>query len=672
MELFFYILTGVLGVSLLFVLWHAKTRKTAIEKLQEYLLKIIYILSAPFVVVIEVCFMFMKAITHFFQQLTKLCLIPFSSIGIFCERLEETSEANLRQRLDHQAYHKKMKQGMEAYKAALFKDTSSFINLSIQTMVLLGTMLLQYVSFATTYRGISFYFQEMAFGAAAFITLVIQGSLLVLANALVHRQRHKIGRIMMLLYFMLTSMFFSYTGIVNQEISPEIDIRKNYTTFYKQYENLRNDVLSKATQTADEFSIDAIEAKIKNLKSHSESMRSSLEQSLQTNQAQVDASMKISYDEYGNPIYDTTQKDATLIALIDKQTQQIQRLKELDGQLKSKAIDISKASGTEFEHMDTDQKMKLLNDPATNYENVKAAYDALAQYMKSIDASFEVEALPATLGSYYRSFSLQKNLEQEKCLDYDTLRKEVTTRKSDMTNVSDILQLQSLITREITDNFINTDLADAQFVEDSAYYQETMKLADHALAFHDINLVALSRLRYGSQYFGTALFLLLLAIFVDGTTVLMPFFMSKAKKTILYANKRKDMRYEEEEILTDMLMELSHGDAALMQQRMDEFLALFEPVPYLQEEGYCLVVKETVFHEYLAAHPEIRELVIYLQHISYFVYTTKEMMQLFQKKAGLDATYEEHCYLLKTKFLIWMKQNQLHSYNERKQVNGNE
>ena len=42
------------------------------------------------------------------------------------------------------------------------KDKQSFVNLSIQTVVLLGTIFLQYVSFATTYRGISFYFQEMA------------------------------------------------------------------------------------------------------------------------------------------------------------------------------------------------------------------------------------------------------------------------------------------------------------------------------------------------------------------------------------------------------------------------------------------------------------------------------------------------------------------------------
>ena len=52
--------------------------------------------------------------------------------------------------------------------------------------------------------------------------------------------------------------------------------------------------------------------------------------------------------------------------------------------------------------------MKLLNDPSTGYAEVKQAYDQLAQYMKSIDSSLNIKALPETLGNYYRSFALQK------------------------------------------------------------------------------------------------------------------------------------------------------------------------------------------------------------------------------------------------------------------------
>lgn len=655
----------VLMVALFaFFLWNQTTRKQTLETTQEYMKKIAYILSAPFLAIIQFCFDFMKVATNFILKLLSLILLPFKSCNTLITHIDERFDEGLKEKMKQESAAKRIQEGIQLYKDALMKDKQSFVNLSIQTVVLLGTIFLQYVSFATTYRGISFYFQEMAPGAAALITLVIQCSLLVLANAIVHRQRFTLGRTLMMLYFMFTSMFFSFTGIVNQEISPEIDIRKNYSAFYKDYENLRNDVLSKSTQSGDTFSIAALEGDIKSLKNNAESMRNSIKQSLATHQAQLDSSVKISYDENGYPVYDTTQKDGNLLTMIDKETQQINRLSELNQQLKTGQLKLDVINDSTFEQKDLEEKMKLLNDPFTGYGEIKQAYDQLAQYMKSIDSSLQIKALPETLGNYYRSFALQKKLQSEKCLDYDSLRAQVTTSKRDMTNVSDILAMQSLITREITDKFINTDLSDKTIASDSEYYTETMKLSEKALHFEDINLVALARLHPSHKGFPTAVFLLILAIFVDGTTVLMPFFMNKTKKTILYAKKRKDLRFEEEDILSDLMMQIS-DDPLIAYQKMNALLSNFTLVPYLQEKGYAMMCEEDVLHTYLKEEgKDMRDCVVFLQHCGYLDYTTNDTLQVLRKEAGLNEAGNGNVYLMKTKLIIWMKQNEAYAYQK--------
>lgn len=661
-----YLWTLVVFMVVLFAffLWNQTTRKQTLETTQEYMKKIAYILSAPFLAIIQFCFDFMKVATSFILKLLSLILLPFKSCNTLITHIDERFDEGLKEKMKQESAGKRIQEGIQLYKEALMKDKQSFVNLSIQTVVLLGTIFLQYVSFATTYRGISFYFQEMAPGAAAFITLVIQCSLLVLANAIVHRQRFTLGRTLMMLYFMFTSMFFSFTGIVNQEISPEIDIRKNYSAFYKDYENLRNDVLSKSTQSADTFSITALEGDIKSLKNNAESMRSSIEQSLATHQAQLDSSVKISYDEHGYPVYDTTQKDGTLLTMIDKETQQINRLSELNQQLKTGQLKLDVINDSTFEQKDLEEKMKLLNDPSTGYAEVKQAYDQLAQYMKSIDSSMTIKELPETLGNYYRSFALQKKLQSEKCLDYDSLRAQVTTSKRDMTNVSDILAMQSLITREITDKFMNTDLSDKTIASDSEYYTETMKKSEAVLHFEDINLVALARLHPSHKDFPTAVFLLILAIFVDGTTVLMPFFMNKTKKTILYAKKRKDLRFEEEDILSDLMMQIS-DDPLIAYQKMNALLSKFTLVPYLQEKGYAMMCEEEILHTYLKEEgQDMRDCVVFLQHCGYLDYTTNDTLQVLRKEAGLKEEGNENVYLMKTKLIIWMKQNEAYAYQK--------
>lgn len=652
-------------VLFVYVLVQKETRVIAVKKLQEYIGKMVYVCSAPILVVIQLCYDLMKILTDFLRKLLHVLLLPIKSAGVVMTHVDEHYEEQLKERLDKADAGKKLKRGIQLYKEALMKDTQSFVNISIQSVVLLGTLFLQYFSFATTYRGISFYFQEMAPGAAALITLVIQCSLLVLANAIVHRQRFTMGRGIMLFYFMLTSMFFSFTGIVNQEISPEINIREHYSAFYKEYENLRNDILSKSNQTADVFSITSLENNIRNLKNRSESLQSSIAQSLAAHQSQLDASIKISYDENGYPVYDTTQKDQTLLGLIDKETQQIQRLSELNTSLSTGSIDLSVIEDASFEQKDLEEKLTALNDPSTHYEEVKQAYDNLSQYMVSIDEGIQIEALPDTLGSYYRSFQLQKKLQDEKCLDYDTLRSQVTQKKTDMTNVTDILQLQSLITREINDHFVNSDLSDETIASASTYYASTMKFKDKALHFDDINLVALSRLHPDHEDFATALFLLMLAIFVDGTTVLMPFFMNKAKKTILYATQRKDMRFEEEDVLGDLMMQIDQDPCRAI-QKLEAMFAMFTLTPYLQEKGFAMMCEEETLHTYLKHEGAVlRDCVLFLQHCGYLEYTTKEKMNILRKKAGLSEDIEEHVYLVKTKLLIWLKQNAAYAAQQR-------
>ena len=71
---------GVLMILLFaYFVWNQKTRRQTLETTQEYMKKIAYILSAPFLAIIQFCFDFIKVATNFLLKLLSLLLLPFKS-----------------------------------------------------------------------------------------------------------------------------------------------------------------------------------------------------------------------------------------------------------------------------------------------------------------------------------------------------------------------------------------------------------------------------------------------------------------------------------------------------------------------------------------------------------------------------------------------------------------
>ena len=61
---------------------------------------------------------------------------------------------------------------------------------------------------------------------------------------------------------------------------------------------------------------------------------------------------------------------------------------------------------------------------------------------------------------------------------------------------------------------------------------------------------------------------------------------------------------------------------------------------------------------------DMRDCVLFLQHCGYLDYTTNDTLQILRKEAGLEAMGNANVYLMKTKLVIWLKQNEAYAYQK--------
>ena len=119
---------------------------------------------------------------------------------------------------------------LQTNKFSLFSDRALVVLISVVTL------LLQIISFVTTWNGSRIYLEDIFPHAALFFALAIQATAYCFSNAL--RQGRKPLRILALCVALCCSTYYSYIGIYNSVNSPAIYLEGNYVRITRELSSI--------------------------------------------------------------------------------------------------------------------------------------------------------------------------------------------------------------------------------------------------------------------------------------------------------------------------------------------------------------------------------------------------------------------------------------------------
>ena len=126
-----------------------------------------------------------------------------------------------------------------------------------RTLCKLFTLLLQIVSFLTTYAGFSFFVKHIHPLAPLFLAFVVQGGVFFLMNAYTSRKHDgNWKRHLLLVFLLLVSTLTSFVGVSNKIQDPTDDMKDSYN----KYLSIHNKYLSDVVNNAECFTQDDIQA----------------------------------------------------------------------------------------------------------------------------------------------------------------------------------------------------------------------------------------------------------------------------------------------------------------------------------------------------------------------------------------------------------------------------
>lgn len=559
----------------------------------------------------------------------------------------------------------KIKKDIREIKRAVLSSKTLLLGSTLSLFVLIGTTLFQIISFFTTYRGLDYYFGDVFEYATLFITLVIQGGLLLLSNASINKQRFNSKRKFMLIFFMTISILFSYTGIMNSQNSPEDDYKKLYDDFYTDYK-LKYDILVSKTPISDTFAIDSIDNSIADIKAKTETKIEALDKEINTLYSKY-------YYNYNSK--DREQENQIILSEISLKQSKIDILSQYNKSLDEDKIDTSSITNAEKNNKDISEIISIANNSNKGYLKVKTTYDNLKNELISLDKTMTINDLPDTLGEVYQQYYTGKQLKinNRVCQNYYTIKKgilskdgktvdENTAIQTKLNNNKEINNLLYALDHEIQEKFINNEFIKQGL--NSNDYDQLLEKAQKYLSHPDINYIALEKLWPLHPDFVKAIGILLVAIFIDGTTVLMPIMMEKSKNSILYAKSRKDLVYEEEDVFEELLFDYNamngNNQKELINKLNEAFTDLkgkLMPIPELEDIGYVMYLTEDDFNKLLKG--DYAEFFIFSQQCTYIQYMPKEIFEISLKMRNAKSKHDinNNVYLIKGKFIIWLRQN---------------
>ena len=176
--------------------------------------------------------------------------------------------------------------------------------------------------------------------------------------------------------------------------------------------------------------------------------------------------------------------------------------------------------------------------------------------------------------------------------------------------------------------------------------------ANKAKEIRDFNLQAVLYL-ISDLYQSKAISMLIAAFFIDGMTIIIAFLFEIPKYCILYIRSRKNLIYEEEEIIeklfevTSPLNESFIDNVKSLRDKLVEFLNLFEfSSETAFEKGYSLVCSKEKLNNFISNNRSMMSFVVFIKVCHYLFYD--------ENKIFFTDKNDSPSYYLRTKFELWI------------------
>lgn len=588
----------------------------------------------------------MKIMKDFFNAVLNVFLFPFQLISVIVNEINDYLQ-HINQNIQNKKIKKKQQNKFDELKCVLLGHNQTKINHILHIFILLATTGLQFISLFTTYAGTNYYFGNVTqpkFLGPLILSCVIQFSLLFLSNTLVQQERTNKGSKCMLVFFLCISILFSYAGMIHTLVPPYKEMKSNYEDFMNKYEDVYEIYQSNFKQ--DETIYTFVDSNVNKL-------LLSIDNQLKTTKTKLDSTNK----------YSSTSSSSNIITNNEGQTSTThsssQTINEKWTNLNNEYNTLSNIK------KELTNNYKPIKDKLTNIANIEDKTEQINS-LKELNAdafitiyNYSIELIQSNvptitqLETMYYQLQTNKDLINNKVLSYEQIEEVVQESiTKNNSNLEYLTQISNMIDEQIT-SFEKTPLYTqddlSQYNIDNVQLKDLKESSIKAKTIKDFNLLAYGYLNPSNPLFSKAIITFFFAIFIDLTTFLMPYFMNKKDKNVLFMNKKQTL-INEEEILIQTLESYYMNDkdinktSHIIRNKLNEFLSIFMiSNNHAIEDGYSYMCDEYKFTHFLEENREMTGFILYALNIHYLF---KDEMNIYKN---------ENKVYLRTKFVLWIQ-----------------
>ena len=587
----------------------------------------------------------MKIMKDFFNAVLNVFLFPFLFISVIVNEIKDYLK-QINRNIQNKKLKKKQQNQFDELKCVLLGHNQTKVNHILHIFILLATTGLQFISLFTTYAGTNYYFGNVThpkFLGPFILSCVIQFSLLFLSNTLVQQERTNKGSKCMLVFFLCISILFSYAGMIHTLVPPYKEMKSNYDDFVNKYEDVYEIYQSNFKQ--DETIYTFVDSNVNKL-------LLSIDNQLKTTKTKLDSTNKYSStSSSSNTITNNEGQTSTTHSSSQTINEEWTKLNNEYNTLSSIKKDLTNHYQSIKETLLNISK-KNENEQINHIKELNAdAFISIFNYAIEITQS---NLQPITqIETMFYQLQTNKDLINNKVLSYEQIEEVVQESiTKNNSNLEYLTQISNMIDEQIT-SFEKTPLYTqddlSQYNIDNEQLKDLKESSLKAKTIKDFNLLAYGYLNPSNPLFSKAIITFFFAIFIDLTTFLMPYFMNKKDKNVLFMNKKKAL-INEEEILIQTLESYYMNDkdmnktSHIIRNKLNEFLSLFM-ISNNQaiEDGYSYMCDEYKFTHFLEENREMTGFILYAFNIHYLF---KDEMNIYKN---------ENKVYLRTKFVLWIQ-----------------
>lgn len=561
---------------------------------------------------------------------------------------------------------KKQKLFQSAIKEAAYANTP-FLKYHLSQKLISGIMvMLQTISFFTTYAGAKYYLHGVAPAAPLLFALSIQLGLFYLANTYTAESKKHSKHLFQLSLFVLISIVISYTGMAIVSISPENEYKNSYKHYYNEFESVKHELLSlnitdENTNTLSQHFLDNVNSiimlgniEIKSSNVNIKELKNLLKQSKTTHTTR---------NENQTTTINTAMPNAEkIIQNIADEERKIQAIKDSLERI-SEILHSSSSPATKENIAEYIKQTDTSDELGTNLTELIVAYNNIYNNLEN------TSSLQPISDGYFDELKIKtKNaieIESITLPTYESIYPEVVndasfsststflnyifsmfkssssadTARSKLNNLKDIVNNNYEVTCLYADKYVLSP--------DKISFQELLAAKEALEKYGDPNVQVFSYLTTPT-YFNKVIGIVILAVLIDGLTFLLGILNSKKNLTLLNLDTNKELIDNEDQLFSIVFISLigSKVPKALQDKQLQDFpkacqqyvleikneitnfLKLFQASPWTHQWGYGLYTE----YDKLKEVPTNIPIISILQQLDYLKFISENDFQLLMDK----------------------------------------